>query len=204
MRVSGASAQPALGRGTFPLGRGVAVAAAILAVQALVLWLMGRVPICTCGTVRLWAGAVMSPENSQQLADWYTLSHLVHGFLFYLLFRLALPKAPLGLRLALAVGLEGAWEIAENSPWIIERYRAETISLHYFGDSILNSVSDTLVATLGFFLAARLPTWSVVALAVFLELLAGYVIRDNLTLNVLMLLHPVETIRHWQAGVSAP
>lgn len=199
-----ASTQPAAPARPFPLRRGLAVAAAIVAFQAMVLWLMGRVPICTCGIVRLWTGAVISAENSQQITDWYSFSHLIHGFLFYLLFRLLLPKAPLGLRLIPAVSLETLWEIVENSPWIIERYRAATISLHYFGDSILNSVSDTLVATLGFFLAARLPTWSVVALAVFFELLAGYVIRDNLTLNVLMLLHPVESIRQWQAGVSAP
>ncbi|HVV94745.1 MAG TPA: DUF2585 family protein, partial [Hyphomicrobiales bacterium] len=145
-----ASTQPAAPARPFPLRRGLAVAAAIVAFQAMVLWLMGRVPICTCGIVRLWTGAVISAENSQQITDWYSFSHLIHGFLFYLLFRLLLPKAPLGLRLIPAVSLETLWEIVENSPWIIERYRAATISLHYFGDSILNSVSDTLVATLGF------------------------------------------------------
>nr|WP_051138953.1 DUF2585 domain-containing protein [Pseudochrobactrum sp. AO18b] len=170
------------------------------AVQAVILYMMGRVPVCECGTIRLFVNEVNSNENSQQFFDWYTLSHIIHGFIFYGLFWLISPKAPLHVRLLLALGLEIGWELVENSNFIIERYRANTSSVDYFGDSILNSVFDTLSMVLGFFLAARLPIWVIIVTAVFFEILALIVIRDNLILNVIMLLHPVDFIRQWQSG----
>ncbi|HXE29003.1 MAG TPA: DUF2585 domain-containing protein [Stellaceae bacterium] len=176
------------------------IALGLIAVQAVVEHAMGRVTICTCGYVKFWEGEVNSSGNSQHLTDWYSFSHLIHGFGFYLLFWLVGRRWPIGLRFLAALTLEISWEMIENSSLIIDRYRAETISLDYYGDSIINSVSDTLMAVVGFWLAYYLPVTVIVALTIAMEVGVGYAIRDNLTLNIIMLIHPVPWIKAWQSA----
>lgn len=178
----------------------IVLTVAALTAQAAVLYAMGQPPICACGTVRLWAGTVLGPENSQQLADWYTPSHIIHGMLFFALGRLLLRGkwSPI-LAMALALGIEIAWELVENSPPVIARYREQALAQGYSGDSILNSLSDTLAMLIGFWIAARLPVRASIALALAAELFTGLMIRDNLTLNVVQLLVPNKAISAWQA-----
>lgn len=175
------------------------VAGIILLSAAYLLWI-GREPICKCGYIKLWHGEVVSSENSQHISDWYTPSHVIHGFLFYGLLWLVARRLSFGWRLSIATLVEAAWEIIENSDAVIERYRTVTISLDYYGDSVLNVVADIVAMIVGFWLAAKLPVWVTVALILLFEGVTIWIIRDGLALNVLMLLWPLEWVAEWQAG----
>lgn len=187
-----------------PHRRAVLATLALAALAVAILLAMHRPPICTCGYVALWHGTVQSSGNSQHLTDWYSPSHFTHGLIMYfatwlLWTRLRLfGGKPARWALPIAVIVEAAWEVVENTPMVIDRYRAVTVSWGYSGDSIVNSAADIGSMIVGFFVASRLPAWASVALAAFFELLTLWVIRDNLTLNVIMLFWPIEAIRQWQ------
>ena len=172
----------------------------ILVATAGVLLAMGRNPICECGYVKLWQGETVSSENSQHLMDWYTPSHVLHGLVFYGLLWLVARRLRLGTRLVIATLIEAAWEIVENTNAVIERYRAATIALDYYGDSVINSVADIIAMWIGFALARVLPVWASIALFVVAEAVTIWFIRDGLLLNVLMLLWPLEAVRNWQSA----
>ncbi len=189
-----------------PNRKAILVTLAIFTIALAILFAMDRPPLCACGTVKLWHGVVQSSENSQHITDWYSPSHFTHGLIMAFVAWLLWSKwqlfggRPARYALPIAVVVEAAWEIAENTPMVINRYREVTISFGYSGDSIVNSAADIGWMTLGFLVALRLPAWASVAFALFLELLTLAVIRDSLTLNVLMLVWPVEAIASWQAG----
>lgn len=168
--------------------------------MAVTLISLGRNLICQCGYVKLWHGEVISSENSQHILDWYSPSHVLHGLVFYLALRFLLPGLAVGWRLILAAAIEAAWEVVENTSWIIDKYREDTIALDYYGDSVVNSMSDMTMMVLGFVIAARAPVWLSVALFVAAELIVGAIVRDGLLLNVIMLVYPLDWIRQWQAG----
>ena len=182
------------------LRRTCVIAVLIICVAAAAELAMGRHPICTCGTIDLWVGARDSPKTSQMLSDWYSLSHIVHGLLFYAALWLVARRWPVEWRFLTALLIESCWEVTENTPWIIDRYRATTAALGYSGDSVINSISDIVMMALGFLLARKLPVWAAVLLLIVLEVTPLFAIRDNLALNVWSLIAPSKALQAWQAG----
>lgn len=189
-----------------PNRRTILVSLAIAILTIAILYAMNRPPICECGYVKLWHGQINDAGNSQHITDWYTPSHIIHGMIFYALGWLLFAKWQIGgakavhWGLPLAVFLEAAWEVLENTQMVIDRFRSVTANFGYSGDSILNSAADIGWMAFGFWLALRLPVKVTVGLAIIGEVVAAIVVRDNLTLNVIMLLSPIEAIAEWQAA----
>lgn len=172
----------------------------VVATTVGILWSMGRVFVSTSGKLMVWVSDINSSELSQQIADWYTASHFIHGILFFGLLYFFRKQASVGTRLVIATIIESGWEILENSSLIIDRYREATIAIGYTGDSILNSVSDILFMMFGFVFARYVPVWVAVLTVIVLEVVVGYLIRDNLLLNIIMLIYPLDSIKVWQGG----
>jgi len=184
-----------------------AAALALVGIQIAILHTLGQPFLAASGRILLWVNDPWSPDMSQQLADWYSFSHIIHGFIFFGILRLVAPRLPLGMRLLLAMGVEIGWEITENSPAVIRHYRQQALAAGYVGDSILNSVSDVVMMSAGFLFASRVPGRTVIALAVAFEIFTAVMIRDNLTLNVINLIAPsgwapIAAIHDWQAATA--
>jgi len=189
------------------LKRGKGIVLAFLAVTVLTGSIelgMGRSLLGPDGRFSLWEGNIWSSECSQRLVDPYSFSHIAHGMCFYGGLWLAARRLPVRQRFLVAVLLEAAWELLENSPFIINRYRQVTISLGYDGDSVLNSLSDVVMMSLGFLAAFRLRPWHTVMVFIAMELGCGVWIRDNLTLNLIMLIYPLDAIKAWPMTGQPP
>jgi hypothetical protein len=180
-----------------------AVSAVIIVIAAGILLAMGQLFFCKCGVVSLWSGNIWSNQNSQQFTDPYTFTHILHGVLIYFfLWLIGDKRLSTGTRLIGAVCLESGWEMLENTDFVIQRYREATISLDYYGDSVFNSIGDILAMMLGFVLAWKLPPKVTAIGAVALDLALLLIIRDSLAINIIMLIHPIETIRNWQMRIN--
>ena len=171
-----------------------------LVTQGAVLYFMGQPLQSQSGIIEIWHGIVKSPENSQQLSDWYTYSHVIHGFIFYLFFSLLFPKLHPAIRLLCALGVEMAWEITENTPWLINHYRQQALAMGYSGDTVLNSLADSIAMIVGYIIAWRSPIFITILLALALEIGVAYSIHDNLTLNILNFFYQFDFIRSWQSS----
>jgi uncharacterized protein DUF2585 len=176
------------------------IVVALMVVAGGLEYAMGRPVTYRHGPAGLWSGDVSSDQNSQQIADPYTFTHFTHGAAFYGLTWLAMRPASVATRLIVATGVEAAWEAYENTDTVVERYRTETISLGYYGDSLINSAADIVACIVGFLLAWRLPRAATITWVVLFELMLAFWIRDNLTLNILMLVYPIRAIKEWQAA----
>jgi len=179
----------------------ISIGVLLIVTQALVLFWFGQPIISASGVIQFWNGNVLSLENSQQISDWYTFSHIIHGFLFYFFLGALFPRMSIGIRLLIALGIEIGWEITENTPWLIEKYRQQALAVGYSGDSILNSISDSIAMIVGFLLARKIPILATIVIGVTFELFVGYMIHDNLTLNILNFIYPMDFITQWQSGV---
>lgn len=172
----------------------------IVIAAVVILQIQGRVWWCQAGDLAPWSWDIWSTHNSQHIIDPYSFTHVLHGVLEFWLIGLVFRRMPIVWRLALAVFIESSWEVAENSAAVIERYRSATISLDYFGDSIINSIADIACCSMGFLIAYKLRFWRSFALFVVTEILLIIFIRDSLIINIIMLLFPVEAIKTWQMG----
>lgn len=172
----------------------------IILATATLLKANGRVWWCSCGSFSPWKGAIWSEHCSQHLFDPYSFSHVLHGFIFFWLLMLIVPRLNVYWKMVCAVVIEAGWELLENSSFIIQRYREGTIDQGYSGDSILNSVSDIACCMLGFLIALKLGFRRTLLLLVLVELVMLFWVRDNLSLNIIMLIHPIEAIKQWQMG----
>lgn len=172
----------------------------VLCAMAVQLRLQGRFWICACGYVLAWSGNINSADNSQHLFDPYSFTHVLHGFMFIGLVHLLWPRLAEAWKIVGVLTVEALWEVIENSAFIINRYRAATISIGYTGDTILNSFGDILACTLGALVARKLGVVKTLVLAGVIEAILLISIRDSLLLNIIMLIHPIEAIKVWQAG----